>query len=100
MRFIREMIGHYLKSRDSVEKIRGLIACDRTDVQQGFSTMYNRYSDIEVIGEASDGAAAPDMAREYATDAILMDIHIRLNKFSSYRVFWFFANAYRVSATL
>ena len=56
------MASHYLESRDSVEMILVLIEDDHTVVHQGFSTMFNRYSDIEVIVEESDGVVTLDMA--------------------------------------
>ncbi|HSQ84553.1 MAG TPA: hypothetical protein VLM43_07480 [Desulfobacterales bacterium] len=55
------MTSHYLEPRDCVEKFRVLIAEDYSIVHQGFSIMIHRYSDIEDIGEASDGAVTIKM---------------------------------------
>ncbi|MGH3732610.1 MAG: response regulator [Acidimicrobiales bacterium] len=56
--------------------IRVLLADDQGLVRAGFKALLDARDDIDVVGEASDGAAAVDMARNLQPDVILMDIRM------------------------
>ncbi|MFE9066772.1 response regulator [Streptomyces violaceusniger] len=56
--------------------IRVLIADDQMMVRQGFTVLLNAEPDIEVVGQAVDGADAIDQVAELAPDVVLMDIRM------------------------
>ncbi|MET8687354.1 response regulator transcription factor [Streptomyces sp. NPDC004732] len=56
--------------------IKVLIADDQIMVRQGFSVLLNAEPDIEVIGQAVDGADAVAKVAELAPDVVLMDIRM------------------------
>lgn len=55
-------------------KLRILIAEDHISVREGFRYIIESQDDMEVIGEADDGRAAIEMARELKPHIVLMDI--------------------------
>ncbi|OPF70845.1 DNA-binding response regulator [Streptomyces antioxidans] len=56
--------------------IRVLIADDQMMVRQGFTVLLNAEPDIEVVGQAVDGADAIAQVAELAPDVVLMDIRM------------------------
>jgi DNA-binding NarL/FixJ family response regulator len=56
--------------------IRVLLVDDHTLVRQGLRQLLEVEPDIEVVGEASDGAEVNERVRELQPDVILMDINM------------------------
>ncbi|MET9603389.1 response regulator transcription factor [Streptomyces sp. NPDC006459] len=56
--------------------IKVLIADDQMMVRQGFTVLLDAQPDIEVVGQAIDGAEAVTKAAELAPDVVLMDIRM------------------------
>jgi CheY-like chemotaxis protein len=62
------------------QKIRVLLADDHAVLRAGMTSLLNEEPDIEVVGEASDGQMAIELAVELQPDVILMDVTMpRLN---------------------
>ncbi|MEW6376964.1 MAG: response regulator transcription factor [Thermodesulfobacteriota bacterium] len=60
-----------------MKKIRVLISEDHTIVRQGLFALLKSEPGIEVVGEASDGLEAVEMAKKLNPDVVLMDIAMR-----------------------
>ncbi len=56
--------------------IRVLLADDQALIRAGFRLLLDAAEDIEVVGEACDGAQAVDLARHARADVVLMDIRM------------------------
>lgn len=56
--------------------IRVLLVDDQTLVRAGFRLILSTEPEIEVIGEASDGAAALEFVRRSCPDVVLMDVRM------------------------
>jgi DNA-binding NarL/FixJ family response regulator len=54
--------------------IRVLLADDHQLVRSGLAALLTGSEDIEVVGTASNGIEAVDMAREFSPDVVLMDL--------------------------
>jgi DNA-binding NarL/FixJ family response regulator len=59
-----------------MDKIRVLVADDHLVVREGISAIIARQPDIEVVGEAADGAEAVEKALALKPDVILMDLRM------------------------
>ncbi|WP_369196658.1 response regulator [Streptomyces djakartensis] len=58
------------------DPIRVLIADDQAMVRQGFTVLLGTQPDIEVVGDACDGAEAVTRTAETSPDVVLMDIRM------------------------
>ena len=56
--------------------IRVLVADDQLLVRAGFRVLVDSASDLEVVGEAGNGAEAVELARSARPDVVLMDIRM------------------------
>ena len=56
--------------------IRVLLADDQALIRAGFHVLIDAADDLEVVGEATDGAQAVHLARRERADVVLMDIRM------------------------
>jgi RNA polymerase sigma factor (sigma-70 family) len=56
--------------------VRVIIADDQSMVRAGFRSLLDSEPDIEVVGEAADGAQAVDAVRRFGPDLALVDIRM------------------------
>ena len=63
-------------ARQGLEPIRTLIVDDHALFRRGLEMVLDAESDIEIVGEASDGEEAVRKAGESLPDVILMDIRM------------------------
>ena len=59
-----------------MDTIKILVADDHLVVREGLCGMLNDEDDLEVIGQADNGAAAVDSARELNPDVVVMDLQM------------------------
>jgi len=61
-------------------KIRVVLVDDHAILREGLASLLQRYTDIEVVGEAEDGQAAIEVAHLLHPDVVVMDLSMpRLN---------------------
>ena len=74
------MAGKRTREKKTAEakKITVLLADDHTIVRQGIRTMLEEQESVEVVGEATNGNEAVELAKELAPDIIIMDIAMPL----------------------
>ncbi|MFO7964321.1 MAG: PAS domain S-box protein [Desulfobacterales bacterium] len=58
------------------EKISILLVDDHRVMRDGLANLLDLHADIEVLGQASDGEEAVNLARELLPDVILMDVNM------------------------
>jgi YesN/AraC family two-component response regulator len=56
--------------------IRVIVADDQRAVREGLATLVGLLDGIEVVGSASDGAEAVELARRERPDVVLMDLRM------------------------
>ena len=56
--------------------IRVLVADDQPLVRNGFRMILDAEDDVEIVGEASDGYEAVDLAERHHPDVVLMDVRM------------------------
>jgi DNA-binding NarL/FixJ family response regulator len=56
--------------------IRVVVADDQTLVRSGFRLILEAQADLEVVGEAEDGAEAIERVRQLVPDVVLMDVRM------------------------
>ncbi|MET8875812.1 response regulator transcription factor [Nocardia sp. NPDC004604] len=60
----------------AAEVITVVVADDQTIVREGLTTVLSLLPDIEVVGEARDGAEAVELVARCAPDVVLMDLRM------------------------
>ena len=63
-------------SSDHARRIRVLVADDQALIRRGMTLMLAVEPDMEVVGQASDGVEAVEMAERLRPDVVLMDLHM------------------------
>ena len=56
--------------------IRVMLVDDQTLVRRGFRMVLDAADEVEVVGEAADGAAATELAQALVPDVVLMDVRM------------------------
>jgi two-component system NarL family response regulator len=60
----------------AADRLRVLVVDDHALFRRGLQTILEQESDLELVGEASDGAEAVDKAQELMPDVVLMDVRM------------------------
>ncbi|MCA9985533.1 MAG: response regulator transcription factor [Anaerolineales bacterium] len=63
-------------SRDKVMSIRILLVDDQALFREGLHTLLSVQPDLDVIGEAENGAVAVEMVAQHRPDVVLMDVRM------------------------
>lgn len=64
------------ESPGDAPRIRVLVAEDQALIRRGMTLMLSCEPDIEVVGQASDGVEAVELAGRLRPDVVLMDLHM------------------------
>jgi PAS domain S-box-containing protein len=79
----------------ATKKIRVLLADDHRIVRQGFAALIRSDEEVEVVGEAANGAEATELARLLLPDVVVMDVSMpKMNGIDATR--WLTSNLPRV----
>lgn len=62
--------------KPSPRRIRILLVDDHPVVREGIRSYLTKHEHLEIVGEAEDGAAAIELARQLVPDVVLMDINM------------------------
>lgn len=65
-----------MESMSEQQRIRVVIADDQELVRAGFTMVINSQTDMQVVGQASDGAQAVEMVSKLHPDVVLMDVRM------------------------
>jgi PAS domain S-box-containing protein len=60
----------------SSSKVRVVLADDHRMMREGLRSIIEAQPDMEVVGEAADGAAAVELARTVSPDVVIMDLNM------------------------
>ncbi|MGG2940038.1 response regulator transcription factor [Heyndrickxia faecalis] len=60
----------------SDQPIQVLLADDQTMIRQGFGYIIGLQADMKLVGEASDGREAVELAKKFRPDVVLMDVQM------------------------
>ncbi|MES4784905.1 MAG: hypothetical protein C4294_02795, partial [Nitrospiraceae bacterium] len=72
----RMMPWEEISLRAAESKIRVLLADDHRIMREGLRSIIEGQADLEVVGEASDGRTAVEVARETRPDVVVMDVNM------------------------
>jgi len=64
----------FLRSAARRKRIRVLLVDDHAVLRQNLATLLGKYRRIEVVGQASDGEKAVELALQLRPDVVLMDV--------------------------
>lgn len=67
-----------IQPRESLCRVRIVIADDHTLLRQGIRTILEVLGDFEVVGEAADGREAMQLAERFVPDVMLVDVAMPL----------------------
>lgn len=70
----QEPEGGFRRCDSRKSRIRVLLVDDHRVLREGIAGLLKQEPDIEVVGQASDGVCAIEMARSLRPDVILMDV--------------------------
>ena len=70
------MTANETSGGEGSERLRVVVVDDHALFRRGLEMVLSQEDDIELVGEASDGAEAVDVAQETMPDVVLMDVRM------------------------